>query len=79
MASARPDLILLSMNLAGARILPDRYGAMFNRIVVPKGKTDWRAYVNEFVEDAKASGAMQQFIERGGTRGVNVAPVGNPS
>jgi polar amino acid transport system substrate-binding protein len=79
MASARPDLTLLSMNLAGARILPDRYGAMFNRIVVPKGKTDWRAYVNEFVEDAKASGAIQQFIERGGTRGVNVAPVGNSS
>jgi polar amino acid transport system substrate-binding protein len=79
MASARPDLLLLSMNLAGARILADRYGAMFNRIVVPKGKTDWHAYTNEFVEEAKASGAVQQFIERGGTRGVNVAPVGNPS
>jgi polar amino acid transport system substrate-binding protein len=79
MASARPDLLLLSMNLAGAHILADRYGAMFNRIVVPKGKTDWRAYANEFVEEAKASGAVQQFIERGDTRGVNVAPAGNPS
>jgi polar amino acid transport system substrate-binding protein len=79
MASARPDLLLLSMNLAGSRILADRYGAMFNRIVVPKGKADWRAYVNEFVEEAKASGAVQQFIERGGTRGVNVAPAGNPN
>ena len=27
------------------------------------------AHVNEFVEDAKASGAAQKFIERGGTRG----------
>lgn len=79
MASARPDLLLLSMNLAGARILADRYGAMFNRIVVPKGKTEWRDHANEFVEEAKASGAVQQFIDRGGTRGVNVAPVGNPS
>jgi polar amino acid transport system substrate-binding protein len=51
--------------------------ANINRMVVPKGKTDWRAYVNEFVEEAKASGAVQQFIERGGTRGVTVAPLGN--
>jgi polar amino acid transport system substrate-binding protein len=78
MASARPDLLLLSMKLAGARVLADRYGAMFNRMVVPKGKSDWHAYTNEFVEEAKASGAVQQFIERGGTRGVNVAPMGNP-
>jgi len=77
-ASARPDLLLLLPSLAGARILPDRYGAMLNRMVVPKGKTDWRAYANDFVEEAKASGAVQQFIERGGSRGVDVAPVGDP-
>lgn len=46
-------------------------------MVVPKGNTDWLVYVNEFVEEAKASGAVQQFIERGGTRGVTVAPLGN--
>jgi polar amino acid transport system substrate-binding protein len=79
MASARPDLLLLSTSLVGARILADRYGAMLNRIVVPKGKTDWRAYANEFVEEAKVSGAVQQFIERGGSRGVDVAPAGDPS
>jgi polar amino acid transport system substrate-binding protein len=61
----------------GARVLPDRYGANINRMVVPKGKPDWRAYVNEFVEEAKASGAVQQLIERGGTRGVTVAPLGS--
>src|SRR5262245_41001498 len=33
-------------------------------MVVPKGKTDWRTYV------------VRQFIERGGTRGVTVAPLG---
>jgi len=78
LASARPDLLLLLPSLAGARILPDRYGAMLNRMVVPRGKTDWRAYANDFVEEAKASGAVQQFIERGGSRGVDVAPVGDP-
>jgi polar amino acid transport system substrate-binding protein len=78
-ASGRPDLFLLSKNLTGARILPDRYGAMLNRVVVPKGRMDWRGYTNEFVEEAKASGAVQQFIERGGNRGINVAPMGDPS
>ena len=77
MASTRLVLLDFSAKLAGARVLADRYGANINRMVVPKGKADWRAYVNEFVEEAKASGAVQQFIERGGTRGVSVAPLGN--
>ena len=77
MASTRLVLLDLSAKLAGARVLPDRYGANINRMVVPKGKANWRAYINEFVEDAKTSGAVQQFIERGGTRGVTVAPLGN--
>ena len=63
-------------DMASASLGP---GAMLNRIVVPKGRTDWRAYANEFVEEAKASGAVHQFIERGGTRGIKVAPVGDPS
>lgn len=60
-------------------MLADRYGANINRMVVPKGKADWHAYVNEFLEEAKAPGAVQQFIERGGTRGVTVAQLGNSS
>jgi hypothetical protein len=31
--------------------------------------------INEFVQDAKASGLIQKAIERGGTRGVTVAPL----
>jgi len=77
MASTRLVLLDFSTKLTGARVLADRYGANINRMVVPKGKADWRAYVNEFVEEAKSSGAVQQFIERGGTRGVTVAPLGN--
>jgi polar amino acid transport system substrate-binding protein len=77
MASTRLVLLDFSTKLAGARVLTDRYGANINRMVVPKGKTEWLAYINEFVEEAKASGAVQQYIERGGTRGVTVAPLGN--
>jgi polar amino acid transport system substrate-binding protein len=77
MASTRLALLDFSANLAGARVVTDRYGANINRMVVPKGNADWLAYLNEFVEEAKASGAVQQFIERGGTRGVAAAPLGN--
>jgi polar amino acid transport system substrate-binding protein len=77
MASTRLVLLDFWTKLTGARVLADRYGANINRMVVPKGKADWRAYINDFVEEAKASGAIQQFIERGGTRGVTVAPLGN--
>ena len=77
MASTRLALLDFSDRLPGARVLEDRYGANINRMVVPKGKADWLAYVSEFVENAKASGLVQKAIERGGTRGVTPAPPGN--
>jgi polar amino acid transport system substrate-binding protein len=76
-ASTRLLLLDFSDKLPGARVLEDRYGANINRMVVPKGKADRLTYVNEFVEEAKTTGAVQQFIERGGTRGVTVALPGN--
>jgi polar amino acid transport system substrate-binding protein len=78
MASARPTLLAYSDQLAGTRVLEDRYGANINRMVVPKGKAAWLAYVSEFVEEAKASGVVQKAIERGGPRGITVAPPGDP-
>jgi polar amino acid transport system substrate-binding protein len=77
MASTRLVLLAFSATFPGARVLTDRYGANINRMVVPKGQADRLAYANEFVEETKASGAVQQFIERGGTRGVTVASPGN--
>jgi polar amino acid transport system substrate-binding protein len=77
MASTRGVLLGFSTKLPGAHVLADRYGANINRMVVPKGQAGRLAHVNEFVEHAKASGAVQQFIERGGTPGVTVAPPGN--
>ena len=78
MASARPTLLTYSVQLSGSRVLEDRYGANINRIVVPKGKAAWLAYVSEFVEDAKATGVVQKAIERGGPPGVSVSPPGDP-
>ena len=79
MASARPTLLGFSTQLPGSRVLEDRYGANINRMVVPKGKAGWLAYVSEFVEEAKGSGLVQKAIDRAGPRGVQVAPLGSPT
>jgi polar amino acid transport system substrate-binding protein len=53
----------LPTGLPGSRMLDDRYGANINRMVVPKGKTEWLAYLSELVEEAKASGLVGRAIE----------------
>ena len=51
--------------------------ANLNRIVVLKGKSGRLAYINEFVEQAKASGLVQKAIDHAGPRGLTVAPPGD--
>lgn len=79
MASARTVLLEFSARWPGSRVLEDRYGASISRMVVPKGKAGWLAYVSEFVEEAKASGLVQKAIDRAGPPGITVAPPGNPA
>jgi hypothetical protein len=45
-------------------------------MAVPKGQRERLAYFSEFIEEAKASGFVQQSITRAGWRGVQVAPPG---
>ena len=77
MASTRNALLEFSSKLPGSRVLKDYYGANLNRVVVPKRRAEWLAYVNEFVEETKASGLIQKAIDRVGPRGITVAPPGN--
>lgn len=77
MASARNTLLVHAAKLPGARVLEDYYGANLNRIVVPKGQSGRLAFINEFVEQAKATGFLRDAIERSGPRGITVAPPGD--
>jgi hypothetical protein len=43
-------------------------------IVLPKGRAAALAYVNEFVAQAKTSGAVARAVADAGLRGVDVAP-----
>ena len=76
-ASTRPTLIDYSARLPGSRVLEDHYGANLNRIVILKGNSARLAYINEFVEQAKASGLVQKAIDHAGPRGLTVAPPGD--
>jgi polar amino acid transport system substrate-binding protein len=55
-------------------VLQDRYGVNHAAIAIAPGQAGRLAYINEFVEEAKASGLVQRAIDRAGLRGVQVAP-----
>ena len=76
-ASTRQSLRKVAKELPGSQVLADRYGAQFNRVVVPKERTAWLAFANEFVEEAKTSGLVQRAIDREGTSSFEVAPPGD--
>ena len=73
-ASIRAVLLAYSPKLPGSRVLEDHYGANLLGMVVPKGLAARLAYISEFIEQAKASGLVQQAIERAGLPGHQVAP-----
>jgi len=72
-ASVRPVLIGYSKTLPGSRVLEDHFGANLVGLVVRQGQTARLAYLTEFVEQAKASGLIQQAIDRAGLPGHQVA------
>jgi len=76
-AGVRSALLEYSARLPGSRVLEDRYGANSVAMAVTKGHAERLAYINDFVEEAKASGLVQRAIERAGLRGITVAPPEN--
>lgn len=72
-AQNRFMLLGLAERLPGARVLDDRFAAVDLAIALPKGRPAALAYVSDFVEQAKASGAVGRAINTSGIRGVRVA------
>jgi polar amino acid transport system substrate-binding protein len=79
LAVPRPTALQFAARLPGSRVLADRFHTVFHGIAVPKGRAERLAYVSTFIEEAKASGLVQQAIEHASLRGVQVAPAGNSS
>jgi polar amino acid transport system substrate-binding protein len=72
-ASIRGVLLAYSANLPGSRVLDEHYGANLLGMVVPQRQAARLAYISEFIEQAKASGLVQQAIDRAGLPGYKVA------
>ena len=73
-AQNRYMLLGLADGLPGARVLEDRFSAAEMCLVLPKGRAAALAYVSEFVEQSKRSGAVQRAIDEAKLRGISVAP-----
>jgi polar amino acid transport system substrate-binding protein len=73
-ASLREVLRHYVARLPGSRVWEGRYGFNSLGIAVPKGEAARLAFLSEFAEHAKASGIVQQAIDRSGWNGIRVAP-----
>jgi polar amino acid transport system substrate-binding protein len=73
-AAPRPVLLAMSAQLPGSRVIEEAFASISFAAFVPKGHAGHLTYVSEFLEQAKSSGLVQQFIDRSGMRGFKVAP-----
>jgi polar amino acid transport system substrate-binding protein len=71
----RPSLITQSAMVPGSRVLSDGFLNFSSGIAMPKGHDGRLAYINAFIEEAKASGQINRMIETLGLQGVRVAPL----
>ncbi|MHB8534986.1 MAG: transporter substrate-binding domain-containing protein [Sulfuricaulis sp.] len=74
-AENRQLLTAVSARLPGSRVLKGRFSAVQHAVAVTKGRAAGIAYVRRYVEEIKASGLVQQAINRASLVGVNVAPM----
>ena len=75
LASLRPRLITEAEKMPGSRILDGQFAAVQQAVGVNLGNDAAYAWLKEFVENAKASGMIEGFIEKHGVQGkLSVAP-----
>jgi len=73
-AANRLRLVEVAPTLSGTRVLPGRFLALPQTIVVAPEREAALVYVNAFIARAKASGEVQRAIDRAGIPGAVVAP-----
>jgi polar amino acid transport system substrate-binding protein len=75
-ASVRAELVKYATQLPGSRVLDESYGANQFAMAVAKDRAAERlAYMSEFIDEVRASGLLQQMIDRSGLRGLSVVPL----
>lgn len=74
LAGLRPRLLSDVEKLPGARLLDGKFTAVQQAIGTPRDRETGAAFLRDFVEEAKTSGLVGQFIERHQVKGLSVAP-----
>jgi polar amino acid transport system substrate-binding protein len=74
LAGLRPGLLTDVEQFPGARILDGQFTAVQQAIGTQKRNAAGAAFLRDFVEEAKASGLVAQFIAQHKVRGLSVAP-----
>ncbi len=75
-AANRQRLIEMARSAPDTRVLPDNYSAVLQAVIVAKGNFQALTAIERFLNDARASGLIQEAIDRAGLTGaVDVAPV----
>jgi polar amino acid transport system substrate-binding protein len=62
--------------LPGSRVLDEAFLNSTTAVAVPQGKPAARAFVTEFIEEAKASGLVRRALDAMGLKSSQVAPAG---
>jgi polar amino acid transport system substrate-binding protein len=73
-ATNRQRLSEMAARFPGLRLLPDNFFAVEQSIVVAKGNAAAVSFLDEFINDARASGFLKAVIERASLTGVEAAP-----
>jgi polar amino acid transport system substrate-binding protein len=73
-AFSRSGLLADAAQRPGLRVVEGRFGVELDAIALPKGRPAALAFVTQVMEEAKASGLVQEAIERAGLAGLVEVP-----
>lgn len=74
MASLKPKLLTDAAKWPGSRILEGNFTAVQQSVGTSRRNTQAAAFLQSFVEEAKAAGWVAQWIAKHGIQGLSVAP-----
>jgi polar amino acid transport system substrate-binding protein len=75
-AGVKQQLEADAKRVPGVRLLPGRFMVINQALATPKGRDAGARYLNQFVEELKASGFVAKALARHGIEGAAVAAAG---
>lgn len=73
-AGVRQQLQSAARQHPGLRIMQDRFMAIEQAMALPRGRPQAARYLRDFIDEMKASGFVQQSLDKSGQKDATVAP-----